>query len=108
MTEMYSFSRTAGVGGTHKPTPQQSSLCHHLDAILKPSALAPHVNKGMTPDMLPVLNGLFLAATDPKMADFVGCEWEPEWLTGCIRGEGGVCFITAAFLTVSKRCGLVI
>lgn len=76
--ERCSFSQsswTAGVGGDAGAPPPplpQSSLCHHLDAILKPSALAPHVNKGTTPNMLPSLNGLFLAAADPKMADFVG------------------------------------
>lgn len=59
-------SWTAGVGGTHKPPLPQSSLCHHLDAILKPSALAPNVNKGTTPNMLSSLNGFFLAAASPQ------------------------------------------
>lgn len=63
--EMY-CSWTAGVGGTREPPLPQSSLCHHLDAILKPSAPAPHVNKGTTPNMLSSLNELFLAAAEPQ------------------------------------------
>lgn len=63
--EMY-WSWTAGVGGTWEPPLPQSSLCHHLDAILKPSAPAPHVNKGTTPNMLSSLNELFLAAAEPQ------------------------------------------
>lgn len=63
--EMYCIW-TAGVGGTREPPLPQSSLCHHLDAILKPSAPAPHVNKGTTPNMLSSLNELFLAAAEPQ------------------------------------------
>lgn len=91
------------MGGTQKPPLLQSSLCHHLDAILKPSALAPHVNKGTTPNTLPLLNGLFLAAADPKMADFVGVRIGArmaDWITG----EGVLFVITALFLTVYKIC----
>lgn len=53
--------------------------------------------------MLPSLNGLFLAAADPKMADLVGWELEPEWLTDCITGKGILFFITSAILTVYKK-----
>lgn len=49
--------------------------------------------------MLSSLNGLFLAAADPKMADFVGWELEPEWLAD-ITEEGILFFITAAFVSV--------
>lgn len=63
--EMY-CSWTAGVGGAREPPLPQSSLCHHLDAILKPSAPAPHVNKGTTPNTLSSLNELSLAAAEPQ------------------------------------------
>lgn len=73
--EMY-CSWTAGVGGTWEPPLPQSSLCHHLDAILKPSAPAPHVNKGTTPNMLSSLNELSLAAAEPQNG----------WLSGVWTG----------------------
>lgn len=58
--------------GHRSPPLPQSSLCHHLDAILKPSAPAPHVNKGMTPNMLASLNELFLAAAEPQNGRLCG------------------------------------
>jgi len=71
-----------------KPPLLQSSLCNHLDAILKPSAPAPRVNKGMTPNMLPSLNGLVLASADPKMADFVGVRIGARITDGLLHREG--------------------
>lgn len=65
-------SWTAGVGGTQEPPLPQSSLCHHLDTILKPSAPAPHVNKGTTPNMLSSLNELLLAAAEPQNGRLCG------------------------------------
>lgn len=52
--------------------------------------------------------GSFLAAADPKMADFVGQEQEPEWLAD-ITGEGKLFFVSTAFVTVHRnKCFAVI
>lgn len=112
--EMHLFSQsswTAGVGGTQKPPLLQSSLCHHLDAILKPSAPAPHVNKVTTPNMLASLNGLFLAGADPKMANSVGWDSEPEWLTdwitedwACVRHYSSICVQNMLCCPLSQLC----
>lgn len=52
--------------------------------------------------------GSFLAAADPKMADFVGQEQEPEWLAD-ITGEGKLFFVSTAFVTVhGNKCYAVI